>query len=171
MWELLTIKWELMVRESFFHGQRDYRVDAKGRVPFPANWLDQMKIRFGENLIVAKGMSQDERYLEIFSPDAWSKQVDRILAKLPEGKMKQSFIRWYVSTAESIELDGQKRVRLPKSLMEWAGVKKDISLLGSLETIQLWAQEVMSESDEFNPNDLGAIFDLFNTDKPSQESD
>ena len=160
-----------MVKENFFHGQRDFRVDAKGRLPFPPNWLPQMELRYGESLIIARGLSQDERYLEVFSPEAWNKQVARIRESLPEGKMKSSFVRWYVSTAETLELDAQNRIRLPKSLIEWAGIKKDISLLGALDTIQIWSHEIMSETEQFDPQELDAVFDLFNIKKGSEESE
>ena len=160
-----------MVKENFFHGQRDYRVDAKGRVPFPPNWLPQMELGPGAGMIVARGLSQDERYLDVFSPKAWSKQVARIRESLPEGKMKNSFIRWYISTAETLKPDEQNRIRLPKSLIEWAGIKKNISLLGTLNTIQIWSHEVMSETEQFDPQELTSVFDLFNTKKGSEESE
>ncbi|MCK5807876.1 hypothetical protein KAH37_02705 [bacterium] len=160
-----------MVKESFFHGQRDYRVDAKGRIPFPPHWLPQMELHRGESLIVAKGMSQTEHYLEVFSPEAWSGQVAKIRESLPEGELKSRFVRWYVSTAESVEPDSQNRIRLPKNLMEWAGIKKDISLLGAVETIQLWSKESMSDSGQFDPEELGSVFELFNIKKNPQESE
>ncbi len=158
----MFIKWENMAEKKVFHGQREYRVDAKGRVPFPPHWLPHMDMKYGEALVLAKGLSPDEHYLELFSPDEWTRQVDKIRRSLPEGKMKSSFIRWYLSSAESVELDGQNRIRLPKGLMEWAGVKRDVVLMGTMDTLQLWSKEELDKNEQFNPDDFDEIFSLFN---------
>ena len=45
------------------------------------------------------------------------------------------------STAIAVELDNQNRIRLPKSLLDYAGVDKDVVFVGAIKTLRIWAKE------------------------------
>ena len=145
-----------------FHGRNQYKLDSKGRIPFPTIWFEPMDLRFGESVVVARGLSSNERYLEIFSPKSWEEKMKKIKSSFPEGQLKNNFIRWYVSSAESVELDTQNRMRLPANLIKYCNLKKDVVLLGALDTIQIWALESLNIDEDFSGDDFDKVFEFMN---------
>jgi len=151
-----------MGNSNSFHGRNYYKVDAKGRVPFPSQWFAPLNLRLGDSLVVARGIAPDSKFLELYSPERWEERVKLIDGSFPEGKLKSKFVRWYVSTAESIELDTQNRVRLPKHLIEFSGLNKDIVLLGCVDKIEIWSKELLEKSESLTDEDFGDIYDFLN---------
>jgi len=154
-----------------FHGRNYYKLDAKGRVPFPAQWFAPLDLRFGESLIVARGLSPDAKFLELYSPLGWSEKMDAVNNSFPEGKLKNNFIRWYVSTAESVELDTQNRIRLPKHLIEFSSLGKEVVLLGCVDRIEIWGKEALEKSESLSGEDFNDIYGFLNDYKKSNNEE
>jgi MraZ protein len=159
-----------MSTETLFHGRKDYRLDPKGRIPFPAIWYEPLGLGNTNRVVVAKGFSSDERYLELFSNESWKERM-KIVYKFPEGRTRNRFVRWYVSSAETVELDNHNRLRLPKTLIEYSGLEKDVVLLGSIETLQIWAKELLDEAGDVDDTDFDMVFDYMNRVKKSLTED
>jgi len=155
---------------TLFHGRKDYRLDAKGRIPFPAIWYEPLGLAESNRVVVARGLSSDEKYLEVFSNDGWKERM-KIVYEFPEGRTRNRFIRWYISTAETVELDNHNRLRLPKSLIDFSGVIKDVVLLGSIETLQIWAKELLEGADAVDDTDFDMVFDYMNSVRKSFKGD
>lgn len=150
-----------MVTKAFFHGRKDYRLDPKGRIPFPSVWYAPLGLENGNKVVVARGLS-DEKYLEIFSVNGWGDQM-KIVDETPMGATRNKLLKWYVATAETIELDNQNRLRLTKNLIDYANISKDVVLAGSIETAQIWAKEIFDASCEMDDADFDAMYEFMNS--------
>lgn len=162
MWGNCYVKWFIVEKKTSFHGRNYYKIDVKGRVPFPAQWFEPLNLRFGESLIVARGLSHSAKYLELYSPSGWAEKMADIEGAFPEGELKSKIVRWYVSTAESVDLDTQNRIRLPKHLSAYGEILKDVVLLGCVDRIEIWAKELLDEVDTPSKDEFDQIFDLLN---------
>lgn len=151
-----------METKSFFHGRNQYRIDMKGRLPFPPQWFAPLDLRYGESIVAARGISPDAKFLELYSPKGWADKMAMVEEAFPEGKLKNNFIRWFVSTAESVELDTQNRIRIPKHLMEYAALDKDAILLGCVDRIEVWSIENLEKNEVLTEPDFGQIFGFLN---------
>ena len=149
-----------MVTKAFFHGRKDYRLDPKGRIPFPSAWYAPLGLENCNKVVVAKGLSE-ERYLEIFSVESWEEQM-RIVDESPIGPARNKMLKWYIATAETVELDNQNRIRLSKNLIDYADIKKDVVLAGSIETAQIWAKEVFDASLVMDDADFDVMYNFMN---------
>ncbi|HRZ80283.1 MAG TPA: hypothetical protein P5044_09765 [bacterium] len=150
-----------MSKETLFHGRKDYRLDPKGRIPFPSIWYAPLDLGESGKIVVTKGFAFDEKYLEVFSISKWSERM-KLVDSFPEGKLKNKFMKWYVGSAETIELDNQNRLRLSKSLIDHAAIDKDVVLLGSIETVQIWSKELLEKAESVDEADFDMVFDLMN---------
>jgi len=160
-----------MLKEVLFHGRKDYKLDSKGRMPFPSIWYSPLGLGSSNSVVVARGLSSNEKYLEIFSNESWHKKM-KLVETFPEGKVKNKFTRWYVATAETVELDNHNRMRLPKSLIEYCRIEKEVALVGSIETIQIWPREVLDASEGVEDSEFDLIFDFMNSARnKKQETD
>ena len=71
-------------------------------------------------------------------------------------------MRLFYSSAERVEFDGQSRVRIPDRLAEYAGLKRDVYLLGVQDHAELWDKEaweafIATHTPEFDQLALKAL--------------
>lgn len=157
-----------MLKETLFHGRKDYKLDTKGRMPFPSIWYSPLGLETSNSVVIARGMSSKEKYLEIFSNDSWHKKM-KLIESFPEGEVKNKFVRWYIATAETVELDNINRIRLPKQLIDYCEIVKDVALVGSIETIQIWPKEVIDATEDVTKGDFDMVFNFMNRAKSETE--
>ncbi len=151
-----------MSGQGQFQGRILYKVDVKGRVPFPPHWFAPLDLRRDEKLIAARGLSKEHKFLEIYAPRVWKERLVLIDRAFPEGPLRERMLRWYVATAEEVELDAQNRIRLPRHLMEFASIDKDLEFLGCIDHIEAWAKEALDRAEAAEPLDFDQIFTLLN---------
>lgn len=116
-----------------FFGRYDYTIDAKGRLNFPAKFRDAM----GESFVVLEWV--DDCLFAL--PMA---EVERLADKLESDELMDS---WAVtgdlfSTAYEVVPDKQGRILLPAELREYAGLTKDVTIIGNRSHAEIWATDV-----------------------------
>ena len=132
-----------------FLGEYQHTIDTKGRVVLPARFRD----RLDEGCVVTKGQ---ERCLYVFPLDRWEDEVSRI-SQLPRTDARaRRFQRSFFAGASQDTLDKQGRVSVPQNLRDYAGLDKDVAVLGVSDHIEIWDQgewERQSvEADEYYAN-------------------
>ena len=64
-----------------------------------------------------------------------------------------NFSRSFFASATDQRLDGQGRIQLPEALRTYAGLKKDLAVVGVADHIEIWAtdvwESVAAEADEY----------------------
>ena len=135
-----------------FVGDYPVKVDAKGRVLFPAAFKKQLAENANGRFVVKKDIF--EKCLVLYSYDEWERQIKIIRSKInPYKKEHARFLReFYKGTAE-LTLDVNNRLLFPKRLLELAGIKKDIIMAGQDDRIEIWNKELyeqqMMKEDDF----------------------
>ena len=109
-----------------FFGRYDYTIDAKGRLNFPAKFRDAM----GESFVVLFALPLPE--------------VEKLAEKLEADELMDS---WEVSgdlfsTACEVVPDKQGRILLPAELRSYAGLEKDVTIIGNRNHAEIWATDV-----------------------------
>jgi len=113
-------------------GEYEFTLDAKNRVAVPARFRPV----FAEGIFVTRGF---DRCLSAYPPQEWKRFVDERTGDLPEMSSKGRQIRRFVFAGASAEaLDGQGRVKLPQSLLEFAGITKDVTIIGVHDHLEVW---------------------------------
>ncbi len=111
-------------------GEYQHSLDAKGRFNFSA----KLREILGDHFMVCKGLGDD--CLAVYSMDEWDKLSERI-NKLPIAKAKR-IQRFLFSGAIMAEPDKQGRILIPQNLREYAGLEKDIVVIGAGERAEIW---------------------------------
>ena len=130
-----------------FMGQYDYAVDAKGRLNFPAKFRDGM----GETFIVTRWL---DHCLAAFPPEEFEKVAQRIAEK---GMVKgRNVSRMLYSSAVEVTPDKQGRIQLPAKLREYAGLTREVVVIGSFDRAEIWDAERWAavENDAFASGEL-----------------
>ncbi|MFH1156988.1 MAG: division/cell wall cluster transcriptional repressor MraZ [Pseudomonadota bacterium] len=119
-----------MFRSSSFH-----TIDPKGRIIIPARFRDVIRGGGGEGVVV----SNMDSSLYGYTFNQWREIEKKILAAKSE-HMRQ-FKRFFLGNACECVCDKQERILIPPSLREYAGLDKDIVLVGVLDHFEIWSRE------------------------------
>ena len=118
----------------------DYRckVDAKGRILFPAGLKKQLEEN-GNCFVIKKDLF--EQCLVMYTSAEWERQNAAIRSQInPFNPEHNRFLRGFYSGTAEIELDNNGRLLLPKRLLDEVGIDKDVVLSGQDTKIELWAE-------------------------------
>ncbi len=121
-----------------FIGEFPCTVDAKGRFLIPGGLKKQIPAKEQKRFVVHRGM---EKNLVIYTRKEWDKISEEVNQLNLYVKKNREFIRKFNRGATEIELDGTNRLLLPKSLMEFAGIEKDIVLFAFGNRIEVWSEK------------------------------
>ena len=138
-----------------FVGDYPCKIDAKGRVLFPAAFKKQLATNANGRFVVKKDIF--EKCLVLYSSDEWERQIKIIRSKInPYKKEHARFLReFYKGTAE-LSLDSNNRLLFPKRLLELVGVSKDIIMAGQDDRIEIWDKGIY-ESQDMGESDFAGL--------------
>ena len=117
-------------------GEYNCRLDAKGRVALPAGLRKQL----GDLEKLGFVLNRDifEPCLILYPMDAW-KEVSKQVSGLNRFvKRNALFIRRFNNGATPVEVDSAARINIPARLMEYAGLDKEVVIIGNAERIEIW---------------------------------
>ncbi|MDE2833539.1 MAG: division/cell wall cluster transcriptional repressor MraZ [Bacteroidota bacterium] len=118
-----------------FKGQATYSVDSKGRAAIPAKMRQVLLPEDQKTFTVVRGFDQ---CILAYPLSVWRKQEAEISALSIYNPDHRDFIRLMLSQAEEVTMDSQSRVMLPKPLVEFAGVKDRVLIIGALRWLEFW---------------------------------
>ena len=120
-------------------GEYDLRLDAKGRLSFPAGLRKQLDGELQKGFVLNRDVFKP--CLVLYPLVEWE-QTQSMLRRLNRFVEKNlEFIRRFMNGATPLELDASDRLLLPKNLMDHAGVGKDIKMIGMVDRVEIWSKE------------------------------
>ena len=122
-------------------GEFEHSLDAKGRLIMPA----KLRESIGENFVVTKGL---DGCLFAFSTSEWTNFEEKLKSLPLSNRNSREFTRFFLSGASECEIDKQGRIPLSSELIEYAGMKKDIVLVGVNSKLEIWDSEKWKSVDE-----------------------
>ncbi|HEX2868883.1 MAG TPA: division/cell wall cluster transcriptional repressor MraZ [Ignavibacteriales bacterium] len=119
-----------------FIGSFTYSIDAKGRVSIPAKLRKYVKPEANDTFVMTRGV---EQCIVVYPLDQWKELVDQKLSTLNEFDRKEAmFLRSFLQRASEDTLDSQSRLLVPQNLIEYAGIEKEVFILGAIKKIEIW---------------------------------
>ncbi len=136
-------------------GEYDCKIDAKGRLRLPSGLIRQIG---GANLpfTINRGF---EQHLMMYPKEVWDRKTKEINQLSIYNKQEREVIRYFYRGATEVLLDKADRVLLPKSLLEYAGIKGEIVLFAYQDLIEIWSKERYKEMIDREPEDFSSIAD------------
>lgn len=132
-------------------GEYQHNLDDKGRVNFPAKLRDSLGNRF----IITKGL---DKCLCVYSEDEWRVLEDKIRA-LPVSKSRQ-LQRFLFAGAADVVPDKQGRVVIPSNLRDYAGLDKEVMVIGASVRAEIWDKDRwLASCEEMTPDMMAEAMD------------
>ena len=136
-----------------FLGNIEAKTDSKGRAFLPAVFRKVLQASGSESLVLRKDIFQS--CLVLYPESVWNEQMDMLRARLNRyNAQHQRIFRQFVSEVEAVTLDGNGRFLIPKRYLQMAGIQQDIKFIGMGDTIEIWANEKIEES-QMNCKEFG----------------
>nr|WP_311736591.1 division/cell wall cluster transcriptional repressor MraZ [Kineococcus radiotolerans] len=114
-----------------FLGTHTPRLDDKGRLILPARFRDQLL----DGLVITRGQ---ERCLYIFPMQEFQRMHEEMRQAPLTNKEARDYQRVFLSGASSELPDKQGRVTLPPLLRTYAGLERDVAVIGAGARVELW---------------------------------
>lgn len=121
-----------------FLGEFECKLDAKGRISLPAALKRQIPTEAQSKFVINRGF---EDCLVLYPLNEWTKVSNKINKLNQYKKEVRQFIRHFFRGATELELDGSSRLNLPKRLLEFASIDKEIVLFAHTNKIEVWSKE------------------------------
>lgn len=120
-----------------FRGRFEHNVDPKGRLSFPSRFRDVLAAHYDDRLVI----TNFDGALWAYPMAEWL-AVETKIAALPQFKEEvKALQRVFVSGATECPIDKAGRILLPPTLRDYAGIVRDVVLVGTTRRIELWAKE------------------------------
>jgi MraZ protein len=127
---------------TILHGEYECRIDEKGRIIIPAGLKKQLPVEAQEKFVINRGI---EHCLTMYPMNEWM-EVSRDVNKVDLfTKDDRRFARKFNAGATDLQLDASNRVLIPRSLLEYARIDKDLILSAFSNRIEVWSKEEYEE--------------------------
>ena len=118
----------------------------------PAGLKKQLLPVAQEGFVVNRGF---EQHCVLYPVQEWELITTEINKLNQYIKQNRDFVRYFYRGATEITMDGNGRLHLPRRIMEYAGIEKELVLFAYLNKIEVWAKEkydglISSEPDDFS---------------------
>jgi MraZ protein len=130
-------------------GSFKYSIDSKGRVSIPAKMRKFIDPKANNAFVMTVGT---EKCIDVYPMNLWEDVVQN-LDQLNQFDPKDArFMRLFLQYASDDKLDSQFRLLIPKNLLEYADISKEVLILGAHKKIELWNPQ--DYEDYLKANDL-----------------
>lgn len=135
-------------------GEYECKVDSKGRFVLPAGLKRQLNAGDQERFVVNRGF---EKNLTLYPESEWQKISREINALNLYNKKNREFVRYFFRGATELSADSANRILLPKTILDYAGIAKDVVLFAYGQRIEIWAKETYDNMMQAEPDDFSSL--------------
>ena len=121
-----------------FYGEFEHTLDRKGRLIIPSKFRGALKEHYIERFFITRGL---DKCLFLFAEDEWKTQEQKFKSMSFTKSEYRRFNRLYFSGASELVPDKQGRILMPHYLKNYAGIKRDVYIVGVSNRIEIWSRE------------------------------
>lgn len=132
-----------------YTGKQTVAVDGKGRIAIPAKYRAIAAAQGSDKFFVTFNV---DGCLDLYSDAEFRKFTEKLAPESAmDSKQERHLKRFlYSNSAEGIP-DSQGRITIPKHLLDYAGIDKQVLILGVRERIELWNEQRYKAYDQSFP--------------------
>lgn len=114
-----------------FLGTYSPRLDEKGRLALPAKYRPVL----AEGVVVTRGQ---ERCLFVFTRETFEQRTQALREAPMSSKAVRAYSRMFGAEAHDDVPDRQGRVTIPAALRAYAGLDRDVVVVGAIGRLEIW---------------------------------
>jgi MraZ protein len=115
-----------------FIGKHDRSLDDKGRLVLPSAFRSDVGDAGGAVL------APWDRCLALWTKAKFMDVMEQLIEKVKAGEADDEIVRLFQSDAVPVQLDGQGRFVVSEELRAYAGIDRDVKVIGQTNRIEIW---------------------------------
>lgn len=115
-----------------FIGKHDRSLDDKGRLVLPSAFRHEVEEAGGG--VLAKW----DRCLALWTRAKFMNVMEQLIEKVKSGEASDDTARLFQADAVPVSLDGQGRFHVNDELRRYAGIGRDVLVVGQTNRVELW---------------------------------
>ncbi|WP_026915200.1 division/cell wall cluster transcriptional repressor MraZ [Christiangramia portivictoriae] len=120
-------------------GTYECKVDAKGRLMVPSALKKQLSPMLQDGFVIKRSVFQP--CLELYPMEQWNLMMTKINKLNRFKKQNNDFIRRFTAGVKTVEVDSNGRLLIPKDLIGFAGIEKEIVLSSAIAIVEIWDKD------------------------------
>lgn len=120
-------------------GTYECKADTKGRVMLPSALKKQLSPIMQGGFVLKRAVFQP--CLELYPMVEWEKLMQKMNGLNKFKKKNNDFIRRFTAGVKVIAVDASGRLLIPKDLIVFAGISKDVVVSSSIDILEIWDKE------------------------------
>ncbi|MBX7125330.1 MAG: division/cell wall cluster transcriptional repressor MraZ [Cyclobacteriaceae bacterium] len=145
---------------TFFTSEYESKLDAKGRLVLPSRVKAQLPEGAGHELVIRRGF---EQCLILYPMVEFKKVFSRISGLSEFNEEYRKLQRNFFSGTATVEMDGNGRFLIPKNMLTYAGLDKDVILVGMGNKVEVWNPAVYEKHLIKDPSELSKLAEKYLT--------
>lgn len=125
-------------------GTYECKVDAKGRLMLPAPLKKQVSASLQDGFVLKRSVFQP--CLELYPMAEWNKMMEKINKLNRFVKKNNDFIRRFTAGVRVVEIDNLGRLLIPKELVGFAHIAKDVVLSSAVNIVEIWDKDLYEKA-------------------------
>ena len=125
-----------------FQGRANLNLDSKGRLAVPAKYRDALAAECAGQLVLT---ADSPRHLLIYPKSEWTAIRDELMRRSNANPVVRKLQRLLVGHAQDAEMDGQGRILISPELRAYAGLDKNVTLIGLSKKFEWWDEARCNE--------------------------
>ena len=121
---------------NYLIGTYECKIDVKGRLLIPSAFKKQLAPVIPNGFVLKRAVFQN--CLELYPLAQWEELIKKVNSLNRFRKKNNDFIRRFTAGVKFIELDGNGRLLIPKDLIEFSNINRDVTLSTSVNIIEIW---------------------------------
>jgi MraZ protein len=125
-----------------FRGHFDQTLDEKNRLNVPARF----RAAFAGGVVVVKWI---EPCVAVFTPEGFEAATEEMVGGLnPADRRRRNVLRFFAGNSWDVGIDSGGRVTLNQPLLDHAGIGREITVVGSVDHLEVWDRERWTEHEQ-----------------------
>lgn len=144
-----------MSQLNIFNGTYECKIDDKGRIMIPSPLKKQLAASLQDGFVVKRSVFQ--KCLELYPMTEWNILMAKMYKLNRFNKKNDDFIRRFKAGVKIIEIDNQGRLLIPKDLMAFSAITKDVVFASAISIIEIWDKELYEAAIDDAADDFAAL--------------
>ncbi len=138
-----------------FLGTYECKVDAKGRLMFPASLKNQMGEAVKQGFVIKRSIFK--KCLELFPHQNWQNESGMVSKLNMFNRKNAEFVTKFMAGVKPVELDGTGRLLIPKDLVKYGEITKEIVLTSVVNRFEIWDKSMYENAVDYDPDDFAKL--------------
>jgi MraZ protein len=122
---------------------------------FPVSFKNQLSEVVSQGFVIKRSIFRS--CLELYPMPEWNAESTRINKLNRFRKKNVDFIRKFMAGVKTVELDNTGRLLIPKDLIKFAAIEKDVVLASVVNKIEIWNKADYEKAVDYQPDEFGDL--------------